>query len=75
MIKDDNLTRLQWPLGVIEENYRGRDGLIRAVKVRTSSGCLTRPIQRLYDLEVTSAEINNGRPHRLHRIPERYVQE
>jgi len=75
MIRDDNLPRLQWPLGVIEENYRGRDGLIRAMKVRTSNGSFTRPIQRLYDLEVTSTDVNNGRPHRVHRIPERYVQE
>ena len=52
LIKDNNLPRLKWPLGVVSEVFRGRDGLIRAVKVKTAVGLLTRAIQNLYDLEI-----------------------
>ena len=45
--------RVQWRLGVIEDVIIGRDGLIRAAKVRTSRGLVTtRPIVKLYPLEL-----------------------
>ena len=52
LIREDNCSRLKWPLGIVEELFPGKDGVVRAVKVRTKAGSYSRPIQRLYNLEV-----------------------
>jgi len=49
--------RLEWPLAVVEELIPGRDGEVRLVKLRTASGVLLRPIQRLYPLEIYEEEL------------------
>jgi hypothetical protein len=46
LVKDDSLPRTRWPLGRIEQVFRGRDSRIRAVELRTASGCITRPSLR-----------------------------
>ncbi|XP_068250434.1 uncharacterized protein [Palaemon carinicauda] len=56
LIKEDNLPRLKWPLGVIVDVFKGRDGLVRSVRLKTKKGEMTRPIQRLYNLEVGRSE-------------------
>ncbi|XP_068229312.1 LOW QUALITY PROTEIN: uncharacterized protein [Palaemon carinicauda] len=56
LIKEDNLPRLKWPLGVIVDVFKGRDGLVRFVRLKTKKGEMTRPIQRLYNLEVGRSE-------------------
>lgn len=53
LIREDNTPRLKWPLGVVEEVFPGKDGFVRSVRIRTSKGVVLRPIQRLYDLEVS----------------------
>jgi hypothetical protein len=50
----DNKKRFSWPLGKIVELYPGRDGHARVAKVKTLNGSLTRPLQRLYPLEIPS---------------------
>ncbi|GIX86862.1 hypothetical protein CEXT_128911 [Caerostris extrusa] len=45
LIELENKKRVMWPMGKIEKIYSSRDGASRVVQVRTSSGCLTRPIQ------------------------------
>jgi hypothetical protein len=50
----DECPRSQWKLGVVQELITGRDGLTRAAHVRTTRGVTTRPIVKLYPLEVTS---------------------
>ena len=52
----DEGSRLGWRLAVIEELITGKDGLIRAASIRTSTGRTNRPIIKLYPLEVVSAE-------------------
>ncbi|KAI5738661.1 hypothetical protein M8J77_009685 [Diaphorina citri] len=51
LVGDDNNKRINWPLGLIIQLIQGGDGHIRVVKVRTSTGVLTRPVQRIYPLE------------------------
>lgn len=38
IIKSDERSRGKWPLGVVEELYKGRDGVVRAVKLRFAQG-------------------------------------
>ena len=52
LIHEDNLPRLRWPVGIVVKLYPGRDGLVRAVDVRTKKGVYTRSVQRLHDLEL-----------------------
>ena len=53
LVKEDNLARLRWPLGVIVDVFPGKDGFIRSVNVKTSKGVITRPIQKLHYLEIS----------------------
>ena len=51
----DNTSRMQWKLAVVEELIRGNDGFVRAAHIRTDNYRTTRPIVKLYPLEVTSS--------------------
>lgn len=55
LIKEDNVPRFRWPLGVIEDIFPGRDGLVRALRIRTQTGVYTRPLQKVFDLEMCCA--------------------
>lgn len=55
LVREDNSPRLQWPLGVIVELFPGKDGIIRSVKVKTAKGVISRPVQKLHNLELSSA--------------------
>ena len=56
LIKEDNVPRLKWPIGVVVDMFPGHDGIVRSIRVRTKKGELTRPIQRAYDLEIRKHE-------------------
>ena len=51
-IHDEN-SRLKWKLGIVTELYPGPDNAIRVAQLRTSSGETTRPIVKLYPLELS----------------------
>ncbi|XP_044727788.1 uncharacterized protein LOC123291538 [Chrysoperla carnea] len=50
LIKEDNVAPLQWPLGVIEEIFPNKDGVVRRASVRTKQGICQRPAVRLCPL-------------------------
>lgn len=52
LIKKEGKPRLQWPLGIISKLFPGKDGLIRAVELKTAKGVLCRAVQKLFKLEV-----------------------
>ena len=55
----DNLPRNQWKLAIVNSLIPGRDGLVRAVRLRMSNGNeLQRPIEKLYPLEVSEATLH-----------------
>ena len=56
VIIHDDKPRLQWKLAVVEDLIKGNDGLIRAAHIRTDNVKTTRPIVKLYPLEVSSNE-------------------
>lgn len=51
LITDPYLPRNQWRLGRVTQVFPGADGLVRKVRLHTSSGSLTRPIVKLCLLE------------------------
>ena len=55
LVREGCYSRMQWPIGVITRVYPGRDGVIRAVEVRTAKGTYVRSIQLLHDLEITES--------------------
>ncbi|XP_078370371.1 uncharacterized protein LOC144654153 [Oculina patagonica] len=53
----DETPRNQWKLGVIIQLHQGKDELVRCVTLRTAKGnLLSRPIEKLYPLEVLTEE-------------------
>ena len=53
IIKTDNKNRGTLPLAVVTGVYPGKDGIVRAVELKTAHGTLERPTQHLYPLELT----------------------
>ena len=47
---------MAWKLAVIEDLIIGKDGLTQAAMIRTANGTTSRPISKLYPLEVTSEQ-------------------
>lgn len=52
IIKDESNDRNKWKLGIVEELITGRDGIVRAVKLRAGKNYLERAVQQLYSLEL-----------------------
>lgn len=52
IIRDDNLPPLQWRLGRVIEEFKGSDGVIRTVRVKTANGEMIRNVKRLAPLPV-----------------------
>ena len=61
IIQSDERNRGKWPLGVVKELYKGRDGVVRAVKLRAGQGFLERAVNQLYPLEL-SCDRDNPKP-------------
>ena len=54
---DTGNKRHNWPMAIVEEVISGSDGLVRVVKVRSSSGTFLRPIQKVFPLECGVQEL------------------
>jgi hypothetical protein len=51
MLCDNNLRKMHWILGRITDVHTGRDNLVRSVTVKTATGSLRRPVQKLRLME------------------------
>lgn len=51
LIENDNVKRINWPIGRVMELMPGKDGHVRLVRVKTEHGELLRPVRRLFLLE------------------------
>ena len=47
LLQNDNLISSKWPLGRIVDTYPGRDGLVRVVRVKSTSGTYRRPVSKI----------------------------
>lgn len=59
LVGADNKKRHTWPMARVVELFPGADNVIRTAKVKTKFGCLIRPLQRLYPLEISKS---NSKP-------------
>ena len=60
LISDERTPRCSWPLGrVLEVHTNRRDGLVRSVKVKTSTSLLVRPVDKIILLETEEAPVND----------------
>ncbi|GFX84171.1 integrase catalytic domain-containing protein [Trichonephila clavipes] len=59
LIGDDIKKRMHGPLAKVFRLIPGKDGKIRTVELKTRTGTMLRPIQRVYPLEVQSTETPN----------------
>ena len=58
LVREDDLARGQWQRARVKATHPGRDGLIRSVTMRLTSGSLTRrPVQRLHLFEASFANL------------------
>lgn len=48
--------RSKWSLAVVQELQKGKDGLVRSATIRTDKGVTSRPISKLYPLEVNTGD-------------------
>ena len=75
LVKEDNLKRNQWKMGLIEDLIRGKDGIVRGATVRLCSKgkreLLSRPIQKLFPLELRMERKENGEVGEMKGIVER----
>ena len=51
----DESPRILWKMAVVTDLVRGNDGLVRAAKIRMKNTETSRPIVKLYPLEIRSA--------------------
>lgn len=56
LMADSNQPRNSWPKGLIVQTYPGKDGEVRAVDIRTSSGNFKRPVHKVCLLEVAQLD-------------------
>ena len=47
LIVDPSIMRSQWTMAIVAKVYSGDDGLVRSVRMKTSSGSYDRPITKL----------------------------
>lgn len=52
LLREEGKPRLRWPFGVVTRVFEGKDGLVRAVELKTSKGLITRAVQKLHRLEM-----------------------
>ena len=52
VIKSDDRKRNYWPLGIVERLIEGKDGVVRAVRLRGGRDQLERAIEYLHPLEL-----------------------
>ncbi|XP_065911109.1 uncharacterized protein [Dysidea avara] len=58
-VHEDNKPRLQWRLAIVEDLIKGNDDQVRAAHIRTSTHTTTRPVAKLYPLEVQDEKHND----------------
>ena len=58
LLKDEDVGRNKWPMGIVVDTFPGTDGLVRSVEVKVAAGSvLKRPVNKLVLLLETSESV------------------
>jgi hypothetical protein len=60
VLVDENAPRNTWKKVLITEVHPGKDGVVRAVTVKTSAGELKRPVHKIAILDISSSYNSNN---------------
>ena len=52
--------RGKWKIGVVTDLIKGRDGIVRAAKLRVGASCIERAVQHLFPLELSCDHRRDG---------------
>lgn len=52
LLREENVPKMNWPLGIITHIFPSCDGVVRCVNVTTAKGVLRNPIQKLHDFMI-----------------------
>ena len=58
-LREENMAKGRWRLAIVEDTKKGRDGVIRRVKVRTTQGVVVRHINQISILENDSYAVQH----------------
>lgn len=58
LIREDNVPRLFWPIGVIRKVFQSKDSIVRSAEIETAKGIKVRAVQRLHCLEVSDPDLS-----------------
>ena len=50
----------KWKIGVVTDLIKGRDGIVRAAKLRVGASCIERAVQHLFPLELSCDHRRDG---------------
>ena len=53
LIQDAERNRGKWNMGIVVKLFQGRDGVVRAVRLRAGKSYLERAVQHLFPLELS----------------------
>lgn len=56
VLREDIMVPAKWPIARVTKAHTGKDGLVRAVTVKTSTGIYTRPVVKVALLYPTNTE-------------------
>lgn len=56
LVGNDNKKQIDWMLARVLELIPGKDNITRLVKLKTSTGVILRPVQRLFPLELDTSQ-------------------
>ena len=56
LVEEEGAKRNKWCMGRIEKVIEGKDGVVRGASIKTKNGAVSRPLQKIYPLEVMEDE-------------------
>ena len=60
LIKSEDKNRGKWKVGVVTDLIKGRDGVVRAAKLRVGTSYIERAVQQLFPLELSCDRRRDG---------------
>ncbi|EYB84716.1 hypothetical protein Y032_0311g2141 [Ancylostoma ceylanicum] len=72
LIRQENIARSMWPMGLVLELHRSKDGLSRSARLRTGNKKIVeRSVNQLVPLEITAVDVDNLEKRQLPPAPTR----